>query len=53
MKAIAFVALFTGFYTIDEKYLAGRNTAAALDSFRATVRVINRSSDDFLKHLTR
>jgi hypothetical protein len=53
MKAIAIIVFATGFYTIDDKYLDGRNTTAALDSFRATVRVINRCTDDLLRQLAR
>jgi hypothetical protein len=53
MKPIVLIVLFTGLCTIDEKYLGGRNTATALYSFRATVRVINRYTEELLKPLTR
>jgi hypothetical protein len=51
MKAVAFIVLALGFYTIDAWYSDGRSTAAALETFRDTARVINRHTDDLLKLL--
>jgi hypothetical protein len=53
MKVIGLILLVAGLCAIDESYLDGRNTIAALDSFRATARVINRYVEDLLRPLRR
>jgi hypothetical protein len=53
MKLIGLVLVVAGLCAIDESYLDGRNTTAALDSFRATARVINHYVDDLLRPLRR
>jgi hypothetical protein len=51
MKVVALIVLAVGLYVIDETYAGGRNTTAALVSFKEKVRVINRRTDDLMKLL--
>jgi hypothetical protein len=53
MKVVGLILLVAGLWAIDESYLDGRNTTMALDSFRASARVINRYVDDLLRPFRR